>query len=138
MAEKKFEIVLTPQNDEWIKLIPNASQNMDNVINKLLSASINEGLFLEVISQSLTLADLAKFKASYSRLQLKRAEHMADLEITPTHVERRKVVQTQTVEVDEEDIVPEDLPTPKQPKSAPSSKKESKKQLGHGFTEDSF
>jgi hypothetical protein len=138
MADKKFEINLTPQNDEWIKLIPNASQNMDNVVNKMISAAINEGLFLEVISQSLTLADLSKFKSAYARLQTKRAEHMADLEITPTHTERRKVVQTQTVEVDSEDIIPEDLPSQKQKSTQSSSKKDTKKQLGHGFTEDSF
>lgn len=133
MAEKKFEIRLTPQNEEWVNLIPNGSQNTDIVMNKLISASINEGLFLEVISQSLTLADLAKFKVSYSRLQTKRAEHMADLEITPTHVERKKVVQTQTMEIEQEEIIPEDLPVQKSKNVTKPTKITS-----HGFDEQSF
>ena len=129
MTTKKFEIQLTPQNDEWIKLVPNAQQNMDNIMNKLISTAISEGLFLEVISQSLSLADLSRFKAAYSRLQTKRAEHMADLDVTPTHVERKKVVTTKTVEVDSESIASE--PTPKK-----IIKKE--KPLGHGFDEQTF
>lgn len=135
MTTKKFEIQLSPQNEEWIKLVPNTQQNMDIIMNKLISSAISEGLFLEVISQSLTLADLSKFKVAYSRLQAKRAEHMADLDVTHPHVERKKIVKTSTVEVESEDIVPEDLPVA----VSKTPKKESpKKQLGHGFTEDSF
>lgn len=131
MAAKKFEIVLTPQNEEWVKLIPNPNQNMDIVFNKLIDSSINEGLLLEVISQSLTVSDLAKFKNAYAKIQLKRAEHMADLEISPPHIERRKVVQTQSVEVEAEDIIPEDIPAP-----TPTPKKE--KKFSHGFDESTF
>lgn len=120
MATKKFEINLTPQNDEWVKLIPNPSQNMNNLFNKLIDASIDEGLFLEVVAQSLTVPDLAKFKTAYSKLQTKRAEHIADLEMSSGQIERRKTV----VQPIEEEVVP--------------TKKETKKTHSHGFTEDSF
>jgi len=135
MAQNKLEIVLTPQNDEWIKLIPNQTQNLNIVFNKLIDAAIGEGLLLEVISQALTISDLSKFKTSYARIQSKRAEYMADLEITPPHIERRKVVQTQSIEIDEEDIIPEDI-KPVSTQSAASPKKE--KKISHGFDESVF
>ena len=40
MATPKFEVDLTPQNEEWIKLIPNAPKNMDIIINKLIEQAI--------------------------------------------------------------------------------------------------
>ena len=129
MATKKFELNLTPQNEEWVKLIPNQSQNVDIVFNKLIESSINEGLLLEVISQSLTVSDLYKFKNAYSKIQSKRAEHMASLEITPAHIERRRVVQTQTIEVEEEEIIPEDIQPPKHKKE---------KKVSHGVDESTF
>ena len=134
MATKKFELNLTPQNEEWVKLIPNPAQNMDIVFNKLIDTSINEGLLLEVISQSLTVSDLSKFKNSYSKVQTKRAEHMADLEITPAHIERKKVVHTQSIEVEEEEIIPEELPPPPKPKTKPAPEKK----ISHGFDESVF
>lgn len=128
---KGFEINLTPQNDEWIKLIPNSPQNVDIVMNKLIEAAINDGMLLEIIAQSLTVPDLLKFKTMYSKMQLKRVEYMSDLEITPHHIERKKVVQTQIIETDSEEIIPEEITvkqtTPIKPKK-PS----------HGFSEDSF
>ena len=54
---------------------------------------------------------------------------MTELEITPHHVERKKLVQTQIVEVDQEDIVPEEISV-KQPQKT--------KKPSHGFSEDSF
>lgn len=128
----KFEISLTPQNDEWIKLIPNAGVNTDIIMNKLIEMAVNEGLLLEVISQSLTVADLSKFRNSYAKMQAKRAEYMAELDVTPTHVERKRVVQTQTVEVEQEEIIPEAV--------APKPKAQAKpaKKLSTGFDEDTF
>ena len=136
MANKKFELTLTPQNEEWIKLIPNASQNNDIVFNKLIEMAINEGLLLEVISQSLTVMDLNKFKNGYSKMQTKRAEYMNELEIQPMHVERKRVVQTQTIGVEEEiqdaDDYEEVVETPK-PKPAKKEKK-----MSYGFDESTF
>lgn len=128
---KAFEINLTPQNDEWIKLIPTSSpQNIDIVMNKLIDAAINEGLLLEIISQSLTISDLAKFKTLYSKMQSKRLEYMTELEITPTQVERKKVIQSQPVESDVETEIPEELPV----KPAPNKGKK----VSHGFDESTF
>lgn len=128
---KAFEINLTPQNDEWIKLIPTSSpQNIDIVMNKLIDAAINEGLLLEIISQSLTISDLAKFKTLYSKMQSKRLEYMTELEITPTQVERKKVVQSQPIESDIETEIPEELPV----KPAPNKGKK----VSHGFDESTF
>lgn len=128
---KAFEINLTPQNDEWIKLIPTSSpQNIDIVMNKLIDAAINEGLLLEIISQSLTISDLAKFKTLYSKMQSKRLEYMTELEITPTQVERKKVVQSQPVEPVIETDIPEELPV----KPAPNKGKK----VSHGFDESTF
>ena len=128
---KAFEINLTPQNDEWIKLIPTSSpQNIDIVMNKLIDAAINEGLLLEIISQSLTISDLAKFKTLYSKMQSKRIEYMTELEITPTQVERKKVIQSQPVESDIETEIPEELPV----KPAPNKGKK----VSHGFDESTF
>ena len=128
---KAFEINLTPQNDEWIKLIPTSSpQNIDIVMNKLIDAAINEGLLLEIISQSLTISDLAKFKTLYSKMQSKRIEYMTELEITPTQVERKKVVQSQPIESDIETEIPEELPV----KPAPNKGKK----VAHGFDESPF
>lgn len=128
---KAFEINLTPQNDEWIKLIPTSSpQNIDIVMNKLIDAAINEGLLLEIISQSLTISDLAKFKTLYSKMQSKRIEYMTELEITPTQVERKKVVQSQPIESDIETEIPEELPV----KPAPNKGKK----VSHGFDESTF
>lgn len=132
MSVKKFEFQLTPQNEEWVKLIPNPTQNIDIVFNKLIDASINEGLLLEVISQSLTVTDLSKFKTAYSKIQSKRAEHMADLEITPPHIERRKVTHTQSVEIEEEEIIPEELHIP------PPKPVKKEKKISHGFDEQIF
>lgn len=128
---KAFEINLTPQNDEWIKLIPTSSpQNIDIVMNKLIDAAINEGLLLEIISQSLTISDLAKFKTLYSKMQSKRLEYMTELEITPTQVERKKVIQSQPIESDIETDIPEELPV----KPAPNKGKK----VSHGFDESTF
>ncbi len=128
---KAFEINLTPQNDEWIKLIPTSSpQNIDIVMNKLIDAAINEGLLLEIISQSLTISDLAKFKTLYSKMQSKRLEYMTELEITPTQVERKKVIQSQPVEPVIETDIPEELPV----KPAPNKGKK----VSHGFDESTF
>ena len=128
---KAFEINLTPQNDEWIKLIPTSSpQNIDIVMNKLIDAAINEGLLLEIISQSLTISDLAKFKTLYSKMQSKRIEYMTELEITPTQVERKKVIQSQPVEPVIETEIPEELPV----KPAPNKGKK----VSHGFDESTF
>lgn len=128
---KAFEINLTPQNDEWIKLIPTSSpQNIDIVMNKLIDAAINEGLLLEIISQSLTISDLAKFKTLYSKMQSKRLEYMTELEITPTQVERKKVIQSQPVEPVIETEIPEELPV----KPAPNKGKK----VSHGFDESTF
>lgn len=129
---KGFEINLTPQNDEWIKLIPNSPQNVDIVMNKLIEAAINDGMLLEIIAQSLTVSDLLKFKTMYSKMQLKRVEYMSDLEITPHHVERKKIIQTQIIETDEEEIIPEEInvkPIVQQPKT---------KKPNHGFDESTF
>jgi len=132
---KKFELNLTPQNEEWIKLIPNAAQNNDIVFNKLIEMAINEGLLLEVISQSLTVTDLNKFKNVYAKMQSKRAEYMAELDVTPAHVERKRVVQTSSIEVEQEVVDADDyeevVETPKTP-----AKKE--KKISHGFDEDTF
>ena len=128
---KAFEINLTPQNDEWIKLIPTSSpQNIDIVMNKLIDAAINDGLLLEIISQSLTISDLAKFKTLYSKMQSKRLEYMTELEITPTQVERKKVIQSQPIESDIETEIPEELPV----KPAPNKGKK----VSHGFDESTF
>ena len=128
---KAFEINLTPQNDEWIKLIPTSSpQNIDIVMNKLIDAAINEGLLLEIISQSLTISDLAKFKTLYSKMQSKRIEYITELEITPTQVERKKVIQSQPIESDIETDIPEELPV----KPAPNKGKK----VSHGFDESTF
>lgn len=127
---KKFEVNLTPQNEEWIKLIPNATQNNDIIFNKLIEMGINEGLLLEVISQSLTVTDLNKFKNAYAKMQSKRAEYMADLDVQPMHVERKRVVQTQSVEVEQEEIIPEEIEAPEPPKKT--------KKHSHGFDEDTF
>ena len=128
---KAFEINLTPQNDEWIKLIPTSSpQNIDIVMNKLIDAAINEGLLLEIISQSLTISDLAKFKTLYSKMQSKRLEYMTELEITPTQVERKKVIQSQPIESDIETDIPEELPVKPVPNKG--------KKVSHGFDESTF
>jgi pyruvate formate-lyase activating enzyme-like uncharacterized protein len=135
---KKFEVNLTPQNEEWIKLIPNAVQNNDIIFNKLVEMAINEGLLLEVISQSLTVGDLSKFKTAYSKMQAKRAEHMAELDVQPMHVERKRVVQTQTVEVESEVVDAEDF---EEVVEAPKPAKKEKKMshgFGNGFDESTF
>lgn len=128
MANKKFEINLTPQNEEWFNLIPNSETNNDIIFNKLFEMAISEGLMLEVISSSLTVADLSKFKSAYSKMQTKRAEFFNDMKITPTQTERKKVTQTITTEVEEEEIKPE-----VKEKSKPIAKPKT-----HGFDESTF
>lgn len=128
---KLLDVNLTPQNQEWVKLIPNPTQNLDIVFNKLIDSAINEGLLLEVISQSLTVSDLSKFKNACVRMQAKRAAHMADLEIAPPQIERSKVVRTENIEVEEEVVVSEEIKPNK-----PIKKKE--KDLSSGFSETSF
>jgi len=123
---KKFEINLTPHNEEWIKLIPNPSQNMDNIFNKLVDITKDDGLLLEIITQCLTVADLSKFKTAYSKMNAKRAEHVADLDINVVQVERKKPIQTQIVE--QEEIHQEPIKS--------NSKKE--KKMTHGFDESTF
>jgi len=123
---KNFELDLTPQNEEWVKLIPNATKNMDIVFNKLIEMAINEGLLLEVISQSLTVTDLQKFKTTYSKMQTKRAGFLNDLDVAPIQTERKKVTQTQTIEVEAETI------------SKPTKQKPKKEVKSHGFDEDVF
>lgn len=129
MASKKFEINLTPQNTEWFSLIPNPESNNDIIFNKLFEMAINEGLMLEVISASLTVSDLSKFKSVYSKMQSKRAEFFNDMHITPTHTERKKVTQTISTEVEEETIIPEVIEKPKA---------DQKKKTVHGFDESTF
>ncbi len=132
MATKNLEVNLTPQNQEWIKLIPNTPINQDIVFNKLIEMAISEGLLLEVISNSLTVGDLSKFKNAYGKMQSKRAGFLEDLDVTPTHVERKTIKQTFVEEVETEEVDPK--PTPKKiVKKAP--KKEVK---SHGFDEDTF
>jgi len=125
---KNFELDLTPQNEEWIKLIPNATKNMDIVFNKLVEMSINEGLLLEVISQSLTVTDLQKFKNTYSKMQTKRAGFLNELDVSSTQAERKKVTQTQTIEVE----------TEAETVSKPTKQKQKKEIKSHGFDEDTF
>jgi len=127
----KLEVSLTPQNQEWIKLIPNTTVNQDIVFNKLIEMAISGGLLLEVISNSLTVGDLSKFKNAYSKMQSKRAGFLEDLDVTPTVTERKSIKQTFVEEVETETIDPE--PVRKVVKKSP--KKEVK---SHGFTEDSF
>jgi len=124
---KNFEVDLTPQNEEWIKLIPNASKNSDIIFNKLIEPSINEGMLLEIISQSLTLSDLKKFKTSYGKMQTNRAGFLHELDVTPTHIERKRVTQTVTSELDEELIEPE-----------PPKKTVKKVEKKVGWDEDTF
>lgn len=128
MATKKFEISLTPHNDEWVKLIPNPEQNMDIIFNQLIDNSIRDGSFIEVISHKLTIADLSKFKTSYSKMNTKRAEHIAALDITSTQIERTGMdtkVSEEVEELHEED-----------PPKKTIVKKD--KKLTHGFLEESF
>ena len=127
---KNFEVDLTPQNEEWIKLIPNAIKNLDIVVNKLVETAINEGLLLEVISQSLTVQDLQKFKNSYGKMQTKRAGFLDELDVAPTHIERKKVTQTMVAEVEHEIVAP--IIQKKKPAIA------KKKPTTHGFDEDIF
>jgi len=124
---KKFEVNLTPQNEEWINLIPNASKNIDIIFNKLIETSINEGLLLEIISQSLTLPDLKKFKTSYGKMQTSRAGFLQDLNITPQQIERKRVTQTVTSELDDELVEPE-----------PPKKTVKKVEKKSGWDEDTF
>ena len=126
---KNFEIDLTPQNEEWIKLTPNTTKNTDIIFNKLIETAINEGLLLEVISQSLTLADLKKFKTTYGKMQTNRAGFLDELDVVPTHVERKKVTQTVIAEVEEETVAPAPPKKKTQPKKKPTT---------HGFDEDTF
>ena len=130
-AKNNLEVNLTPQNQEWVKLIPNPTQNLDIIFNNLIDASIREGLLLEVISQSLAVSDLSKFKNAYGRIQAKRAAHMAELEIAPPQIERKKVIHTESVEAEEELVEVEEIKPAQLPK-----KKE--KKLSHGFEESEF
>jgi len=127
MPNKSLTVNLTPQNEEWISLIPNQTQNLDIFFNKLIDFSISDGLFLEVISQSLTVADLSKFKTAYSRIQAKRAVHMAELETTPLYVDKRKTNDSLT---EEDEIIQEE--------SSVVPPKKQEKKLTHGFSETEF
>ncbi len=129
MTSRKLEVNLSPQNEEWINLIPNLIQNGDIVFNKLIDMAINEGLFLEVISQSLTVSDLSKFKNAYSRIQAKRSAHMAELETTPLYTERKKSSNNDTFE-GEEEIILEETKT--------LHHKKPEKKMTHGFDEETF
>jgi len=120
----KLEVYLTPQNQEWIKLIPNSLVNQDIVINKLIEVAISDGLLLEVISNSLTVGDLAKFKNAYSKMQSKRVGFLEDLDVTAIQVERKKVVNNELVV--EAEV----------PKKATTVAKKTVK--SHGFDEDTF
>ena len=123
MTAKKLELELTPQNEEWIKLIPNPTKNLNIVLNRLIDVCMNDGMLLEVISQSLTVSDLSKFKTGYSRMQRKRAEHMADLDVSLPHIERKRLDDEEpSMEVSSK----EDLTTKKE------------KKISHGFTEEQF
>jgi len=126
---KNFEINLTPQHEEWIKLIPNASKNMDIVFNKLIEYSINDNILLEIISQTLTVADLQKFKNSYSKMQSKRASFIDDLEITKKSMKHIEIV-------DEPKIIEDLEPIKKETKI--SQKPKQSKKVSHGFDEDTF
>jgi len=124
-----LEVNLTPQNQEWIKLIPNSAVNQDIVFNKLIEMAISDGLLLEVISNSLTVGDLSKFKTAYSKMQAKRAGFLEDLDVAPTVTERKKpVTEANDVEVEEVEIT-----TPKPVRKAKKAAVKS-----HGFDEDTF
>jgi len=127
---KNFEINLTPQHEEWIKLIPNASKNMDIVFNKLIEYSMKDNILLNIISQTLTVADLQKFKNSYSKMQSKRAAFIDDLEIT------KKTTIKQIEMLDEPEIIEELEPIKKETKI--SQKPKQSKKVSHGFDEDTF
>ena len=130
MANKKtFELSLTPQNEEWVKLIPNHTQNIDIIMNKLIDTAISEGLMLEVISGTLTITDLRKFSASYEKLQSTRASFFEGLDIAPVHTERKKVTQTVSTEIEQETIEAK-------PKKEKTKKENTKKAVG--FDEDVF
>ncbi len=128
---KKFEIDLTPQNEEWVKLIPNTEQNQNLIFNKLIEMAINNGLLLDVISQSLTLSDLTKFKSAYSKMQSKRAEYMDGLDIGSMYVEKKRVISIPTTVEENNTIVRND----NLQKSENARKPEKKVS---GFTESTF
>ena len=113
---------------------------MDILFNKLIDVSINEGLFIKIISQTLTVSDLAKFKTVYTKMNIKRLEHIADLKITPLQIEQKEMISTQIIEYDDSlmtnttkeemftmDTIKEEIESPKK-----------EKQQNHGFDEDSF
>lgn len=129
---KKFEIQLTPQNEEWIGLIPNPLQNVDILFNKLFDSAVNGGNFLEIISQSLTLNDLAKFKVAYNKMQQKRAEHIAGLDIGGQDKKNQMVVEQIQQNTVEKEIF-EDVKKTKEEKPAKKEKK-----ISHGFDEMEF
>lgn len=125
----KLEVNLTPQNQEWVKLIPNSVVNQDIVFNKLIEMAIIDGLLLEVISNSLTVGDLSKFKNAYSKMQSKRASFLEDLDVTMVQVERKKVVHNELVVEEEVEEVEEPKKVKKVVKKKPTT---------HGFDEDTF
>jgi len=113
---KKNEIILdlTPQNLEWIELIPFQNKNIEIVFNKLLSTSIENSNFLEVISKTLNVSDLQKFKTSFLKMQNKRNEC---LEILKCPTESKNLLKEN---ISEEKIEIDVVKTP------------------HGFAEDTF
>lgn len=133
MASKNFEIQLTPQNDEWVKLIPNSDQNMHLIMNKLIEHCIDDGVFLAIISKSLTLADLIKFKSAYSKLHSKRMEYITALDIRLSQqLEVKKPIQMI------EDIQPQIFIESSDEVSIPTPPIQSKKANKSGFTEDAM
>lgn len=132
MSHKKIEFIVMPQNEEWINLIPNMEKNKDIIFNKLIELAVNDGLILDAVAASLTVADLFKFKASYSKMQSKRAEFFDEVGATnrAPKVSKRQSKIDETVESEVEAAQEQTIPV--QP-----IKKEVKK-MTHGFDEDSF
>lgn len=126
MAIKKFEVKLTPQNEEYVNLIPNLTLNLDIILNKMIDAAVEDGTLLSTTTTSLNVNDLSRFKSSYEKLQSKRKSYMDALEVTLPYTKRS------VADVYEEDVYEVvDEPVERLPKV-----KEQK--LSHGFTETDF
>jgi len=133
MSVKKIDLKLSPQNDEWMKMIPNIAQNRDIILNKLIEVSINDGLLLEIISQSLTITDLSKFKDIYTKMYTERAQHISDLENPSIHIERKKKIHVEKTEVYDDISCSDGNPIPLKAKQITTQEKNS-----NGFDEQTF
>jgi len=83
-AKDTLSIKLNPQNEEWIGLIPNQTKNLDNFFNKLIEESVRSGDFIRIITETLSITDLQKFKVSYTRLNSKIEKCLEELEVEKT------------------------------------------------------